>query len=512
MHGLQVTFETLGATRNEAAIDVLIAALDDANASTRRSALGALLSRGERRAPDLVLANWQKLQADDLRILRPKRKWMLPTIDAALRLGGEQLEVALAAADSLQMTEVLPQLITLAESSASRAIKQQATEIVLKLVEPLGLKARDDRDQATVRGPVRARLADSVDRYAMHRNEHLVDAFLVVCTWGDGELRECFSDGSQSLELICQRLHQSAQSGVVDLLAGFIRRRNIHARIAESIRTRADEAFRDALLRKVSAEPNATVLRNLTELGLPRCLRGGEPILDQVTADQRAAVSHVYAAACNDMLVALNVIIGAIQRGGSGVVSAAALGLSRCSVPDIDFWMRAALPVADGNMERIAADPNAFLLNRMIDLLDHGDAGLVRGVRRVLGPLHADQMLGRFESLRPRSRRRLGRVVMMIDPDALQRVRDALRHPVLTHRLQAIAMADALAAVDLLSDAFEHIAREDHQEARMRAAEAMGDAQGDVTLELLKEMINLPECPVRDSALVAIKKRKAAVG
>jgi hypothetical protein len=102
---------------------------------------------------------------------------------------------------------------------------------------------------------------------------------------------------------------------------------------------------------------------------------------------------------------------------------------------------------------------------------------------------------------------------MMIDPEAIDRVRDALRHPVLNHRLDAIAMADALAVVDLLSDSFTHIARQDHQEARVRAAQAMSTASSETTMQLLQEMIDLPECPVRDAALKAIEQRQGmAVG
>ncbi|MEM8671436.1 MAG: hypothetical protein AAGG48_28205 [Planctomycetota bacterium] len=508
MHGLQITYETLGATRNEASIDVLISALDDENANTRRSALAALLSRSERRAPELVLANWDKLQTDDLRVLRPKRKWLLLTIADALECGGSQTEIAITAAEALQMTEVLPQLVLRAESSASRSIKKRTTDVVLELVEPLGLRAREDRDQATVRGPARTRLADSANRFSMHRNERLIDAFLVVSSWGDAELRQALSDQSQAIDLICKRMEESDHPSVVDLLAGFIRRRNVHPKVVKLMFTRQDDAFRDALLRKISAEPSATVLRNLREMGLPNCLKGGEPLLDDLTADLRAAASHAYAAAGDDLMESLHVIVGAVARGGEGVDSAAALGLSRCDVPDIDFWMRAAVPVADGDEERIKADPNAHLLHRLIHLLNHTDAAVEKSVRRVLEPLNAEHMLERFESLRPRSRRRLGRVVMMVDPEAVQRVRDSLRHPVLGQRLKAIAMADALAAVDLLSDAFEHISTEDHQEARVRAAEVMGDANGEVTLGLLQRMTDLPDCPVKDAALSALNKRE----
>ena len=63
MQGLELTYETLATTRNEAAVDVLIAALDDPNAANRRRALGALLSRTEPRSSQQVLENWDKFMS-----------------------------------------------------------------------------------------------------------------------------------------------------------------------------------------------------------------------------------------------------------------------------------------------------------------------------------------------------------------------------------------------------------------------------------------------------------------
>ena len=65
MQGLELTYETLATTRNEAAVDVLIAALDDPNAANRRRALGALLRRTEPRSSQQVLENWDALKAQE---------------------------------------------------------------------------------------------------------------------------------------------------------------------------------------------------------------------------------------------------------------------------------------------------------------------------------------------------------------------------------------------------------------------------------------------------------------
>lgn len=509
MQGLDLTYQTLAETRNEAAVDALIAALDDSNARTRRRALGGLLSRSEPKSSEQVLANWDKLNADDLRVLRPRKSWLANTVDQALRGSGDSVKTAIDAAEGLELATSLPQLTLLAESSAAREVRQRASEAVLSIVQPLGRAARADRDQPTVRGPVLARLADSVRRFSMHRNEKLVDAFLLVSTWGDSELRQMISEGGPALELICKRLKDTELTGVIDLLSGFIRRKTLPQPIGAIIQSRSDESFREALLRKITGEPSATVLNNIRDMGMPKSCRGGEEILLDIAPDYRAPLIHVYVAGNQDSIETLHLIAAAVEAG-SGCEAAATIGFSRCEVPDIEFWMRAAIPVADGDEEAIAADTNAHLLKRLIDLLNDADSSLSRGVRRILEPLHAEQMLHRFESLRPRSRRRLGRVVMMIDPDAIQRVRDSLRHPVLGNRLEAIAMADALAVVDLLSDSFAHIAQEDHQAARVRAAEVMSDATGDATLRLLREMTELPECPVRDAALISLEQRQTA--
>ena len=181
MQGLDLTFETLGKSRNEAAIDVLIAALDDPDSGQRQRALKALISRSEPRAPELLLSQWSKLGEEGIDVLRSRKGWINAAIEKALRQ--DSLE-AIEATESLVLTSVLPSLILLAESAASHTFRRRASDAVIKTVEPLGTEARCDRDQISVRGPVIARLADSLSRFSMHRNEELVAAF-------EGRCRPC---------------------------------------------------------------------------------------------------------------------------------------------------------------------------------------------------------------------------------------------------------------------------------------------------------------------------------
>lgn len=510
MHSLPITYETLATTRNEAAIDVLVTGLKEEDPAISRMALNSLLQREEPRAAHSLLSVWENLSKKDVRFLRGKKKWLTSAVEETMQGDNDQVLVAIEVAKALNINEVFPQLIELAETSGNLSIKQAASQAVISMAEPLGRDARADRDQPTVRGPIMSRLVESVRRYSMHRTDALIEAYLLIASWGDGDLRKIIAGEGAERDLLRKRLTNSKHTGVIDLLTGFIRRRKIPNWISLLLATRDDQDFRQSLLHSIGQEPSATVLRNLRDLGMPKSCVGAESILTEIAPEHMPALVYVYTTTANDVGQALHLIAAAIESRDAKAETAAAMCLTRCEIPEIEMWMRASIPVADQNEEAIRRDSNARLLKRLIDLLSHRDAAVVKGVRRVLGPLHADEMLHRFEDLRPRSRRRLGKVVMMVDPDAINRVRDALRHPVLSNRLEAIAMADALAVVDLLADSFAHITREDHQEARVRAAVAMSDARELKTLSLLQEMAALPECQVRDAALVALEKRELA--
>jgi hypothetical protein len=508
MKGLELTFETLAKSRNEAALDVLVAALGDPDSQIRNQGVQALLCREERRAPTMLLAHWSKLEAEDLALLRARPTWIRAAVDDALGHRSAFCKQALAAAESLHLTDVLPTLISLAESAIPRSFRLRASEVVQNIITPLGENARANRDQSTIRGPAISRLAESVRQFDLHRNAHLVEAFLSASNWCDPELRHFLSQAGQEADLLCQQLSESTNPSVMQLLAGFLRRRNVHDRILELIRSRNDPSFRSTLLRTIGGDPTQTVLRNLEQMGMPKCCQGGEALLRELSGDCQSALIHVHVACNPDYVATLHLVAAAIESGTQECLTAATIALSRCEVPNARSWMRAALHVAEEDPSRPIRDETVRLLRRLMGLLKHPDVNLVRSVRRVLAVLHAGEMLPHFQSLRVRSRRRLGRVVMKIDPDATLRVRDALRHPVLNKRLEAIAMADALGAVDELSDLFAHIAREDHMEARMRAAEAMAEASSDETLRLLEEMVQLPQGPVRDAAIVALQQRQ----
>jgi hypothetical protein len=506
MQGQELTYAVLSRTRNEAAVDVLLACLDSELREHRDMALGTLMQRREDRVPAKLLARWQQLKTTDHLLLRTRKTWFEGAVSQALKHRGADTVTAIAAAETLELTKFIPMLVDLAETGETEEIRQRATAATLKLAHILGGRARCDRDAPTLRNPALERLHKSLGNISQHGNVLLADAFLVLSLWGDSELRRVMSEPTPIRKLTLERFLESQHIGVLDLLAGTIKRRQMDDHVTALIRTRKDHAFRSVLLNSITPDPSAVVLKNLTNIGMPASCRGDESLLGKINENQIPALLHLYATCGTDSVKTLHLITAVAEKKNPVYDSVVCFALSQCSVPESEIIVRAALHIANDEDE-VSHNEHARLLRRLIALIDHKDENIVRGIRRVIQPLHADSMMHRFQDLRPRSRRILGRVVMMVDPDALQRVSDAIRHPVLKNRIAAIAMADALAVVDLLSDSFEHIVQEDHLEARITAAEVMANAHGDATWGILRKLADLPGCPIRDIALDAIQRR-----
>nr|WP_271958140.1 hypothetical protein [Rubripirellula sp.] len=506
MQGQELSYAVLGRTRNEAAVDVLLSCLDSDLHEHQDMALSTLMQRREDRVPAKLLARWQQLKTSDHLLLKTRKTWFEGAVSQALKHRGSDTLTAIAAAESLELTKFIPMLVDLGETGETEEIRQRATSATLKLAHILGGRARCDRDAPTFRNPALERLHESLGNINKHGNLALADAFLVLSLWGDSELRKVMREPTPIRKLILERFLESSHIGVLDLLAGSIKRRQMDDHATALIQKRNDHAFRSVFLNSITPDPSSVVLKNLANIGMPASCRGDEKLLGKINENQIPALLHLYATCGTNPVKTLHLIASVAEKKNPAYDSVVCFALSQCSVPDSEIIVRAALHIANDETE-VINNENARLLQRLIALIDHKDENIVRGIRRVIQPLHAESMLHRFQDLRPRSRRILGRVVMMVDPDALQRVSDAIRHPVLKNRIAAIAMADALAVVDLLSDSFEHIVQEDHLEARISAAEVMANAHGDATFGVLKKLADLPGCPVRDIALDAIQRR-----
>lgn len=513
--GMDLTFDVLATTRNEAAVGVLAMSLDSNDLQVRRRGIEAMLRRGDADGPMRVLRLWDRLCDEEVRTVQQHAAAMQPAVCEVLAqpIHHPLWPQALDALRMLNLSAVLPLIIDRAETCADRHLRGQMLATTIEMCTSLGMAARRDRGLPPHRRePVVRRLAESVRRYEFHRCEGLVEAFLAASRWGDAELRTLLKDGSEEAAVIAGPLVQSNLPAVVHLLAGFIRRRHLPLVVRRAVVARGDELFRDYLLAFVSERPSGTVLRNLRTLDELQCLAQWRTVVGKTPPAQHAALSHAYTANHHDLVRQLTVNLDILERGAPRADLAVSASLSRCAPLDTEKLLDAAMVVVDSQDPPHESEPLAQLLWRVMQLLDHPNPGIVERLRKLLQPLHAATFLGHAREAKDASYRKLGRLVRRIDPQAVDRIAEELRHPLLDRRLLGIEAAIVCDALEPLEPLLLYAAIHDHREARLRIAGALARGTSRDSLEMLRQLAAGPDGAIRDVASRSLQIRTGGTG
>ena len=453
------------------------------------------------------------------------------------------VRVGLDIVTAFSIYDSLPSLIRLATEHASHVVREMCVEAVLTLAQSWGRHARRNyAGQRTCHNTERNRLAvtallhDAVTQFQSHRQEGLLDAWLMLVTWNDPCLRSAFDNDTPCRKLILRRLKSSRRQNVMELLAGYLCRRTIPSCVLSLLLQRRDPTYRETLLEVISTAPGPTTLSNLKEYGLPDCLRGGVETLRDLGTDRDAAFANAYSMAMQNDPETIAVLLDVIDRhsraGASSPMQLDSIDgktddellicitstLTRCEVPGIDYWIGAfESPVIEGadvhemTQGDSITDRAAKICRRLIDLSQVDEPALSKAASRLLGELTIQNAISLFPEIPAENRLRLGRTLMQIDPSTLDVVKDGLRHAVMQRRLEAIEFAQTLGLVDLMIEPFSTIARNDHQTVRIAAADALGSAIGEASHDLLRELTCSPQGSVRDAAKASMESRKLSV-
>lgn len=508
--GLELTFAHLAATSNEAADALLDLALESNNAQVRSLAMQSILTRGHTLGVRRILQLWTDLNDDQLRLTQDFPQLFRRPIE--LTLAGEIKDIprenALEALRLLSLDELLPLLIDYLETNEDRSLRATMLAVVLDLAAAIGDSARRGRERPSIREPIIRRLADSVKSCFKHGCEGLNEAFLVASSWGDRELRMLLTEDPSTIRRLHKCLQTSSLPGVIQLLAGFIRRRDIPLLAQNVISQREDAAFRDALLSAVGDDPPRIALRNLQQLPQLPCIADPAAIVGKTPSVHHAALVHTFTANYRVAIAQLNVILDVIARGNPHAENAAAISLERAERIDSLAMIQAAVSITSGNLQAIADNPVAQVVWRMVQALDHPNPHIVGALRNVLSPLQAASMMEHLDFIEQPPTPSLGGLVRRIDPSLIATLQEELRSPVMVRRLRALRLTAICEVVDSLTDLLIHAALHDHRDIRMLAIAALGSATDEKSLAVLEDLAVGPPCALRDTSRDAINNRR----
>ena len=504
--GLAATFRLLTKTKNEAAVGVLIPALDSAHETIQDQALVALLDRHSIAGQNEVVRRLHELNPRWEAIVDERHGRMAAALrDAVLATDPQLCENGCRAAIWFHEYDLLPALVTAAEDESNPNRELVATTL-LQLAELLydELAAPRDyrhrRDPQLVRQHVIGGLEESVRRWSKHRRGEVIEAFLLLVHRDNITLKQILADPlDPSFRPIIESLTNSQRNGIIRLVLSFLDDPAVPSAAITLLARRSDPRFVECLTRKIGPEPSAVVAQNLKKIDNIAWLQSEPTLLEKFDdAAQYGAVQLAVRSAMTRRAV-FKMIEFLMAKGRDGGRRAASQALAQFNGAEANALALRSLNDPDPQVQanllaqlRQRGIPGA--LSRLVEMLESPHDVVRKAVRESLAEFSFKRFLAAFDMLDDDVRRSTGRMVKKIDEEAIPALNEELTAKSRTRRLRGISAAHAMGAIgDLEPVVIDRLADEDHvvraEAARALAAcntpavrEALDAARGDRSL------------------------------
>jgi hypothetical protein len=271
-----------------------------------------------------------------------------------------------------------------------------------------------------------------------------------------------------SRKALLEVLERSRRPGVMRLLASFLEHPQPPLAVLRLIAARTDREFVNALLERSGELPLGYVAKNLRKLESIAWAAPDHGVLAALGEEaQRRAVPLLLASGVS-YSGKLRLLEYFVTRGKPAGRIAGVEALERFRDHEANDLALRATRDGDPRVQAAALKqvrprglPGAIQL--LVDRMQSPHEEVRQAVREALAEFRFESYLTDFESLGDDVRRSTGRLVKLVDPDALPRLRTELASPSRLRRIRAIEMADAMEAVhDLRAELSQRLKDEDH--------------------------------------------------
>jgi HEAT repeat protein len=499
--GLDATFRALASSDNEAAVPVLIAALDLAQHETREAAFVALLARHSEAAELEVLRRWNEMSERWKVLVAERPGWIAGAVARAL--AGADPSLFQAACDAAVRTreyEMIPVLVGIA-TAGTHPQAERAAAIGLQLVELLAEEVAAPRDYHHRRDPqlLRQHVLGCLERAAAEFHRHgrrgLVEALLLLSDRENATLKRTLqAPDDRNFAPLADVLATSSRWGVQRLLLTFLD--DPHAPLAalNLLARRRDVAFVRHLTRKIGADPSPVVRNNLRRIESIPWMQNNLALLDALHEAEQAGAVQLATLSGTPEQQALEAVAYVVRHGKLAGRRTAAQALARFAGPTAD---RLAVQSLDDDDPQVRAAAAAQLrqrnvpgaIHRLLPLLDSPHQCEREAVQASLEEFHFERFLARFDELSEEARASAGPLVRRIDPDAISKLRAELEAPARSRRRRALEIVVALKAAADLSETIIALLDDDDQYLRIDAIRALATSDKPAAREAIRQAL-----------------------
>jgi HEAT repeat protein len=509
---LATTFRVLAKTENEAAVRVLIAALDSPYGTIREGALKAILKRRSPAGGRELLRRLHTLPQEWREIIRQNPGRMTRTLrDAMLGTDQQMFVNACRAAVWFQEYDLIPTLLNLLEDPhqqnadlAGETLLAMTAQLYEELAVPRDYANR--RDPQLVRQHVVSSLEASVNRFAKHGRREALEAFLLLVGRDNVTLKLLLQDPHHAgfLTLI-DILSNSSQAGVIRLLLSLLDDPHVPSAALAVVANRSDLKFVQHLLRKIGREPSSTVAQNLKHVESIGWLRSAEAILSQLDDAAQHAAVQLAVASGTPRLKVFSMIEYLVVFGKPGGRRAAIEALREFSGADANNLVLRAADDLDPHVQAAAVAqlrrrgiPGS--LSRLVALVDSPYAPVRKAARENLEEFTVDRFLRAFDMLDEEVRQSTAALVGKIDPQTIPRLEEEMRSRGRTRRLRGLAVARAMGVPGQIEPLVIELLQDEDHLVRAQAAVALGRCASKASRQALQAALGDRSHTVQEAA------------
>lgn len=513
-YGLTTTLLQLRRTPNEAAVTLLVEALDSDYPQICEGALEILAGRRNLAGHQAVINRIGQFNESQLALLRNTKHRMHAALAESLNSADATIcENASRVILALREYEMFPAIVESAERHDNRQADRVATTLVrlAKLLAehakaPAGDKPRQDpffaRRQALLE------LKRSLDRYHEHERLEIVEAYLMIVPHDHASLRQLLSSPSHAAyERLLESLHSSPAPDVMRLLFEFLKDARSPQSMLNVFARRVDHRFLEQLTESIGSPVSLRVLRNMERLDHVAWLQEDRDVVFKLDGPTQATAVELAMASSVPRDHVFVLLRELLFHGKAEGRRASCSAMADFQTPQADELVQRALEDEDTSVRAAAASQlrqRALpgVKEKLIELLDSESDELRRAAGSALNEYTFNHYVAEYAQMSDAERLKCGEIVGKTDPTAASQLIKELSGPSRTQRQRAVEMAQAM---HLVEEVFESLIAllNDKQEIvalRTAAAEALAKCDNDASRAALKAAAKDSNLSVREAA------------
>jgi hypothetical protein len=527
--GIDLTFQVLAQSKNQAATGLLESAFHSTNVLARKLAGNILISRRSGKGLDAIIRNFDPADPDLVKLINVNREKLMSGLHGTIVDKDTELaRQAFQLAYSQSFYEVLPTLAAYCLGPGSQETSGASLHgDFLKFLDKY-TAALDKNDPSehhllynTVLPELTKILIQKIGEYRYTRHELSLTVYLRLYPFltdagvGHDLYLQLRLSNSPVYVAAYRRLLQDSEPYVFHVITRCLDRLNPPPIVSLIISERADIPFLDALFRGIKLPLTLEHKTNLAKLPPLTWINQIDDFLDQFDVDAQCGLVVLLQNANLPEEESRTHFLNIFEHGkGAGRVAALS-ALAQCSGANIDRLIWEAAGDSDPAvqveaMTQLNSRKIAGAMTRIMQFVESPHEEVRKAVKKLLPSFRFDRFIQTFDQLDDDSRRRMFGIVRMLDkrtPDELTKM---------LHSDETILKAKALLCIDycldivpLVEDALcDILIHEEMPTLRSKAAELLVAGQQETSRSMLVQALHRDVNPVvRDAARKSLEER-----